>query len=125
MGRHKKGQDTAQEVEAFSVDKDDQLEHFNEKPIAITKDVIKMFDIKPVAQLKDLHGSRIHPFTGAKGYKQALENAYEWRDMFNENKENKEAGITIVLVDYFAQEFKSKSILISYDLKTKRSVANE
>jgi hypothetical protein len=114
MGRKKKGSNTKSEVDSFSVDKGNQLEVFSHKtPSLLTKDIIAKYDIKPVRGTNNLRGAYLESFTQGKNYDEALKLAYEWRDRFNTRKN---AISKIELIDYYPQEFKGKSIIISYKI---------
>ena len=112
MGRHKKGVNTAEEVEAFSVDKEKQLEKFSgERKSLISKEEIARFDIKPVPRLHMLSGKGIEGFVG-KSYTAAISEAYVWRDRYNNQKD---VVKKIKLVDYFVQEA-YYGVLVSYNI---------
>ena len=118
MGRRKKDKSKSAQnnVDDFTVDKDEQLKAFDGREInpKLTQEVINKFDIKPVRKTSDLTGERLDTFNG-KNYEDSLKLLYEWRDRYNNQSEKD----MIILVNYYPQEFKSKSIIVSYNLKMK------
>lgn len=123
MGRRKKTDleknNTKQnKVDAFnlSTDKSDALTVFTKQAVSlISQETIDKFDIPPVGKLEKLSGHRIKQFN-EKNYEESLKAAYLWRDSNNNKEKKDEFHKDIVLVDYYPQEFKSKSVLVSYNL---------
>lgn len=112
MGRKKKNASTEKDVEDFTVTKEDSLEVFSKKKhLSISKEVIALFDIKPVGKINKLSGHGVKGFNG-KDYKDSLELAYNWMNDFNKYNDEK----LIELVDYYPQEFMEKSVLVSYNI---------
>lgn len=123
MGRRKKTDleknNTKQnKVDAFNIsnDKSDALTVFTKQAVSlISQETIDKFDIRPVGKLGKLSGHNIIQFN-EKNYEESLKAAYLWRDLNNNKEKKDEFHKDIVLVDYYPQEFKSKSVLVSYNL---------
>lgn len=123
MGRHKKtdlekNKTKQEKVDNFnaSVDKSDSLTVFTKQPaLLISQDVIDKFDIRPVGKIGKLSGHKIIQFN-EKNYEESLKAAYSWKDENNNNPKKSEFDGNFVLVDYYPQEFKGKSILVSYNI---------
>lgn len=123
MGRRKKTDleknNTKQnKVDTFNLssDKSDALTVFTKQAVSlISQEVIDKFDIPPVGKLGKLSGHRVIQFN-EKNYEESLKAAYLWRDTNNNKPKKDEFHKDIVLVDYYPQEFKSKSVLVSYNL---------
>jgi hypothetical protein len=126
MGRRKKTDleknNTKQaKVDSFntSVDKSDSLTVFTEQSVSlISQEVIDKFDILPVGKLGKLSGHYIIQFN-EKTYEESLNEAYRWRDRNNNKVKKDEFHRDIILVDYYPQEFKGKSVLVSYNFVEK------
>ena len=123
MGRRKKTDieknNTKQnKVDTFNLsnDKSDALTVFTKQTVSlISQETIDKFDIRPVGKLGKLSGHNIIQFN-EKNYEESLKAAYLWRDLNNNKAKKDEFHKDIVLVDYYPQEFKSKSVLVSYNL---------
>lgn len=123
MGRRKKtdiekNKTKQEKVDTFNLsnDKSDALTVFTKQAVSlISQEIIDKFDIPPVGKLGKLSGHRIIQFN-EKNYEESLKAAYLWRDSNNNKEKKDELHKDIVLVDYYPQEFKSKSVLVSYNL---------
>jgi hypothetical protein len=126
MGRRKKTDleknNTRQnKVDTFnlSADKSDALTVFTKQSVSlISQEVIDKFDIPPVGKLGKLSGHQVIQFN-EKNYEESLNEAYRWRDRNNNKVKKDEFHRDIILVDYYPQEFKGKSVLVSYNFVEK------
>lgn len=110
-GRKPKSETVQKDLVAFAADKDELLKVFDRKAVELGEDVIKKFDILPVAHTSMLGGDGLDLFSG-KDYEEAINNAYRWAERKNKGLKD----IKIELLHYFPQRAFGNTVLVSYNV---------
>ena len=121
MGRPKKDKAKFAQNNAsdFDVNFEDQLKKLEQKnDVKIDKEILKKYDIRQVSRIRDLSGAQIRHFN-KDNYEESIKSATEWRDSYNSNSDN---NTIIEIVGFYPQIFKHKSIIVSYNIKSKLKV---